>query len=140
MSKKDIRIVKLVTGEELVTAVNGVTNGDMVLENPLLITEDYDEETGASIMVLQRYVIFDDDQKTYVINKIHVVSASNASDEMAEYYVHNVELQKSKYDPMFKSKIIQSIGQITEYLGKGQELDNGNVIKGNFVRGPSTLN
>ena len=91
-------------------------------------------------MVLQRYVIFDDDQKIYVINKIHVVSASNASDEMAEYYVHNVELQKSKYDPMFKAKIIQSIDQIKDYLGKGQELDNGNVIKGNFVRGPSTLN
>jgi hypothetical protein len=96
-----IKLVKLTSGEELVTKVEGYNaKSDLyTMADPLMIFERYDDHTGSKYWGLAKYVQY---AKT---NKIHVaggtiVFISDLIPEIEDYYLKQLyvmDLQKKLY-------------------------------------------
>jgi hypothetical protein len=124
----------MITGEDLVTEVAEATDGNFVLVNPLVMVQDFDEDTGAEFMSMHRYVMFDDENKNYEVSKQHVIIAAPASEEMHGYYLKNLEIMITENDKRNAQRIKHSSASLSHYLGK-DKFDTKNVIelKGRFV-------
>lgn len=89
---RDIRQIKLVTGDELLTEVVGEDQIEFLIRNPLKVFKEK--------MVLQgrpreanfftRWMSFAENQE-FIVDKRHVVTEAIVDDSVAQYYNHMME-------------------------------------------------
>ena len=92
---RDIRQIKLVTGDELLTEVVGEDQIEFLIRNPLKVLKERLVIKGVAreANFFARWMGFADNQE-FIIDKRHIVTEAIVDDNVAEYYnrmMDNVE-------------------------------------------------
>jgi hypothetical protein len=84
---RDIRQIKLVTGDEILTEVIGEDHVEFLIRNPLKVFKEKFTMNGLSreANFFTRWMGFADNQE-FIINKQHIVVEALVDDSVAEYY------------------------------------------------------
>ena len=84
---RDIRQIKLVTGDELLTEVIGEDHVEFYIRNPLKVYKEKFLVKGVSreANFFTRWMGFSDNQE-FIINKNHIVAEGIVDDNVADYY------------------------------------------------------
>lgn len=84
---RDIRQIKLVSGEEILTEVVGEDSIEFLIANPLKVNKEKYNHKGVQreANFFSRWMSFADNQE-FIINKTHIVTEAIVDDNVAEYY------------------------------------------------------
>lgn len=84
---RDIRQMKLVTGDELLTEVIGEDHVEFLIRNPLKVFKEKITYNGLSreANFFTRWMGFADNQE-FILNKSHIVAEGLVDDQVADYY------------------------------------------------------
>ena len=96
---RDIRQIKLVTGDEILTEVIGEDRVEFLIRNPLKVFKEKFVQKGIprEANFFTRWMGFADNQE-FLINKTHIVTEAIVDDSVAEYYnkmMANIETDDS---------------------------------------------
>jgi len=96
---RDIRQIKLVSGDELLTEVVGEDQVEYLVRNPLKVFKEKFVSNGLAreANFFTRWMGFADNQE-FMINKTHVIAEAIVDDTVAEYYnnmMSNIEQDDS---------------------------------------------
>ena len=96
---RDIRQIKLVTGDEILTEVIGEDRIEFLIRNPLKVFKEKFVQKGVprEANFFTRWMSFADNQE-FIINKTHIVTEAIVDDSVAEYYnkmMANIETDDS---------------------------------------------
>jgi hypothetical protein len=92
---RDIRQIKLVSGEEILTEVVGEDGDEFLIANPLRVNKEKYSSNGVQreANFFSRWMGFADNQE-FIIRKTHIITEAIVNDNVAEYYnkmMENVE-------------------------------------------------
>jgi hypothetical protein len=89
---RDIRQIKLVTGDELLTEVVGEDQIEFLIRNPLRVHKERMVLKGLAreANFFTRWMSFADNQE-FIIDKRHIVTEGIVDDNVAEYYNRMME-------------------------------------------------
>ena len=84
---RDIRQIKLVTGDEILTEVIGEDRVEFLIRNPLKVFKEKFVQRGVprEANFFTRWMGFADNQE-FLINKTHIVTEAIVDDSVADYY------------------------------------------------------
>jgi hypothetical protein len=84
---RDIRQIKLVTGEELLTEVVGEDRIEFLIRNPLKVHKERFVVKGLprEANYFTRWMGFADNQE-FIVNKTHIITEALVDDNVAKYY------------------------------------------------------
>lgn len=96
---RDIRQMKLTSGEEILTEVVGEDTVEYLVRNPLKVAKEKFVSKGLTreANFFTRWMGFADNQE-FMINKIHVIAEAIVDDSVADYYnkmMDNIERDDS---------------------------------------------
>jgi hypothetical protein len=116
---RDIRQIKLVTGDELLTEVIGEDQIEFLIRNPLKVFKEKFVQKGIprEANFFTRWMGFADNQE-FIINKNHIVTEAIVDDSVADYYnkmMANIETDDSIHMGD------QSQAEYPEYLATDEE-------------------
>jgi len=100
-----IFFVKMSTGEEVISEIHRLPNGDVSLVEPL--TLEYGEQDGAKFIFLSRYCPFIEAQSV-VVSRSHVVFMRPVLEDVGRYYRSSVDYCRAISDENFKKGIRQA--------------------------------
>ena len=79
-------LVKLITGEELISRKIGDTKKYLILENPYVIIKDYSGDV--SKIFLFKWMSFSEN-RVFNLDKNHIMAYNDANDKIIEYYEYS---------------------------------------------------
>ncbi len=84
---RDIRQIKLVTGEEILTEIVGEDDSEFLIRNPLKVYKDKVVVAGRAreVNMFTRWMSFADNDE-FIIQKYHVLVEAIVNDAVADYY------------------------------------------------------
>jgi len=85
-----IQIIKLSSGETIVTEVLKETEDYMMILNPLEIRTEHTGRSRGSLVAFAWLPMFEEENKV-AIQKSHLVGITIASDEIIEYYINAID-------------------------------------------------
>lgn len=84
---RDIRQIKLVSGDEILTEVIGEDTSEFLIRNPLKVFKEKFVQKGVpkEANFFTRWMSFADNQE-FILNKTHIVTEAIVDDSVADYY------------------------------------------------------
>ena len=125
MKEKQIAHIRLINGDELISKIQKKTKNTLILENPLIVDEMKNPETGQANLLLARYNLSDD--PVVSLRSEHVITISTVSEEIAKYY-NNSLVYNMKFIDGPKNQEIQKVNHILETLINETTISENNVI------------
>jgi len=117
MNNKDVCIVKLLNGDELVGILSSETEHTVNIENPLVVEEQYNPDDGTSNIILTSYIPFSKSHQILNFSKFHVIQILPVIDEVKRYYINSVTYNQSYVSDNIKSKL----SAVNDYMEKKME-------------------
>jgi hypothetical protein len=98
-NSSDIRFIRLVTGEDIVTEVTDVANGKLMMNNPLKVVYTPSLQTGfLSISLMQWIFTRISKNQTFDMDLHNVLVMTDADQQLKEHYEESL-ITFSKKDP-----------------------------------------
>jgi len=98
-NSSDIRFIRLVTGEDIVTEVTDVANGKLMMNNPLKVVYTPSLQTGfLSISLMQWIFTRISKNQTFDMDLHNVLVMTDADQQLKEHYEESL-ITFSKHDP-----------------------------------------
>lgn len=110
---KNIRHIRLLNGDELITVVTGEDEKNIYCENPLFVDAINDED-GNQRAVLTNYIKYSDGMPKCTLNKCHVIIAVKVHPEVERYYNNSLIFTK-EYDEEFLNNLKNANENLNEY-------------------------
>jgi len=106
--------LRLVNGDEVVGELSGITNTEILIKKPMLVSEVTDERTKMSTIVLSKYVLFDENQDIH-FSKSHVITKTHILDEIKVYYYNSIQYNTKFVEPVVKQEL-SKVNHVMENL------------------------
>ena len=97
---EEIKILRLVTGEDIICKFIKISTDSYAILNPMVIGISYKKNTGASLTMAHWALVEIIKKNETLINPRDVIAMFDPSDDVAEYYAMTVD----KLDDMMKAK------------------------------------
>jgi hypothetical protein len=90
LSQNDIVAFKITTGEEIVAKLVSITQDQIVITKPMIVSIGMDEVTSqVGVQMSPYFLLCADHDSNFTINKIHVIVCNLASDHAKSGYIQN---------------------------------------------------
>ena len=86
----NVCIVKLINGDELVGRLLGEDRKQIIIQNPLVVEESFDVDSGSSNILLTSYIPFSKSDQSIKLSKIHVIQVLPVQNEVERYYENSL--------------------------------------------------
>lgn len=103
----DVYVIKLITGEEVLSKIESEDTDLINLDSPMLISYLVDPQYGRG-MILYPYMICSKDN-LFTLYKKHVIFKMLAEESSADYYIKSCEKQDSEDDTIQYSPTNKSL-------------------------------
>lgn len=106
----DIVHVKLINGDDLVARLIHINDEVIVLEAPMVVEERENSMTGASVLVLVKYVHSKDNAIT--VRRDHVITSGDVHPIFEKYY----NISKVYYEKFVEENIYSEVEKVTSAM------------------------